>query len=195
MSEQRNLLLAVVLSMAVVFGWQYFVGAPKITEEQARQQQIAQLQKGANPAAPPGTAPGAGSAPQATHNLPRAVALKQASARADIDTPTLDGSVNLTGGRFDDLRLRTYRETPDPNSPEIELLSPMASEHPYFAEFGWIAAAGSEQKTPGADTQWKIVEGDKLSPGHDITLGYDNDSGLTFSRRLSVDKNYMFTKI
>jgi YidC/Oxa1 family membrane protein insertase len=193
MSEQRNLLLAVVLSMAVVFGWQYFVGAPKITEEQARQQQIAALQKGANPAAPPGAAPGAGAAPQATHNLPRDAALKQASERAPIDTPTLDGSINLTGGRFDDLRLRAYRETPDPTSPAIELLSPMASEHPYFAEFGWIAAAGSAQKTPGADTQWKIVEGDKLSPGHDVTLGYDNESGLTFSRRLSVDQNYMFT--
>ena len=123
MSEQRNLLIAVVLSMIVVFGWQYFVGGPKIEQEQAQQQQIAAQQKPANPAAQPGAA----AAPAAGQKLPRAAALKQASQRTPIDTPTLDGSINLTGGRFDDLRLRTYRETPDPKSPEIELLSPMAA--------------------------------------------------------------------
>jgi YidC/Oxa1 family membrane protein insertase len=193
MSDQRNLLIAVILSMAVVFGWQYFAGKPQIAQEQAQQQQIAQQQKAANPAAQPapGIQPGAGA--QATHNLPRDAALKLSPQRAAIDTPTLDGSINLTGGRFDDLRLRTYHETPDPRSAEIELLSPMASEHPYFAEFGWIAAAGSPQKAPGADTEWTLVKGDKLAPGHDVELSYDNGQGLVFNRRVSVDKNYMFT--
>jgi len=193
MSEQRNLLIAVVLSMLVVFGWQYFVGDPKIKQEQERQhqQQTSQQLKPANPAVQPGAA----AAPAATHNLPRAAALKQSPERTQIDTPALDGSINLTGGRFDDLNLRTYHETPDPKSPEIELLSPMAAEHPYFAEFGWIAEKGSTQKTPGADTQWKLAMGDKLSPGHDVELTYDNDEGLTFTRRISVDTNYMFTII
>src|SRR3954462_6130298 len=111
MSEQRNLLLAIVLSMAVVFGWQYFVGRPKATEEQLRQQQTTEQQK-----ANPGAQPGAGVAPQAGQKLPRDAALKQVSQRAAIDTPTLGGSVNLTGARFDDLRLKNYHETPDPRS-------------------------------------------------------------------------------
>ena len=191
MSDHRNLLIAVVLSMAVVFGWQYFVGSPRIAEEQARQQQLAEQQK-ANPAASgPGAQPGA--AVSATRNLPRDAALKLSPQRTPIETPTLGGSINLAGGRFDDLRLRNYHDTPDPRSPEIELLSPMASEHPYFAEFGWIAAAGSPQKGPGADTEWKLVKGEKLSPGNDVELSYDNAEGLTFNRRVSVDNNYMFT--
>src|SRR6478609_7670329 len=103
MSEQRNLLLAIVLSIAVVFGWQYFVGPPKPTPEQLKQQQTTAQQK-ANPAAQPGAAV------QAGQKLPRDAALKQASERATIDTPTLGGSINLTGGRFDDLRLKLYRE-------------------------------------------------------------------------------------
>lgn len=188
MSEQRNLLLAIVLSMIVVFGWQYFVGPPKPTPEQLKQQQIAEQQK-ANPAAQPG----AGAAPQPGQKVPRDIALKQAAERASIDTPTLTGSINLTGGRFDDLRLKHYHETPDPKSAEIELLSPLQAEHPYFAEFGWIAEQGAQQKTPDANVQWRLVQGDQLAPGKDIELAFDNGQGLTFTRRISVDQNYMFT--
>src|SRR5690349_12053992 len=117
MSEQRNLLLAIVLSMIVVFGWQFYVGPPKPTPDQLKQQQQT-AQQTANPAAP-----GVAGAPQG-QKLPRDAAVKQASGRAPIETPTLAGSINLTGGRFDDLRLKNYHETPDPKSPEIELLSP-----------------------------------------------------------------------
>jgi YidC/Oxa1 family membrane protein insertase len=184
MSEQRNLFLAVVLSMAVVFGWQYLVGVPKMQEEQARQQQIAEQQNQAPQNVP---------APAAPKALPRTEALAESSQRADVDTATLAGSVNLTGGRFDDLRLRNYRETPDPKSPEIELLSPRAAEHPYFAEFGWIAAEGAADPVPGETTQWQLAQGDKLAPGRDIELSYDNGQGLVFRRHISVDDRYMFT--
>src|SRR6059058_1635970 len=101
MSDQRNLLIAVVLSMLVVFGWQYLVGVPKMQQEQAKQAESLQQQK-LNPAAPPGAASLA-----ATAGVPRADALAKSSARAGIDTPKLAGSINLTGGRFDDLRLRS----------------------------------------------------------------------------------------
>ena len=135
MSDQRNLLIAIVLSMVVVFGWQYLVGVPKPLQPAARQTQALQLQKPATPAKP---AANAATAPQAAANG----AAPAATARAAIDTPALSGTINLTGGRFDDLRLRHYHETPDPRSPEIVLLSPVASEHPYFAEFGWLSAQG-----------------------------------------------------
>ena len=181
MSEQRNLLIAVVLSMVVVFGWQYLVGVPKMEAERAKQAQTAQAPKPAVPA------------PAAPRIVPRAQIVAPSAARTAILTPTLNGSINLTGGRFDDLRLRNYHETPDPKSPEIELLNPMGSEHPYYAEFGWTAAAGSTAAAPDADTPWKLTQGATLSPGHDVTLGYDNGQGLIFTRHISVDDRYMFT--
>jgi len=187
MSDQRNLLIAVVLSMIVVFGWQYLVGVPKLEQEQQRQTEALQQQNQA-----PAAQPGAGAVPQAGR-LPRDQALGQSPQRAAIDTPTLGGSINLIGGRFDDLRLHNYHETPDPKSPEIELLSPMAAEHPYFAEFGWIAEQGTQQPVAGANTEWRLVQGNKLSPGNDIELAYDNGQDLVFTRRISVDTNYMFT--
>jgi YidC/Oxa1 family membrane protein insertase len=182
MSEQRNLLLAVVLAMVVVFGWQYFAGVPKMQQEQAQQQNTA-LNQPAKPAA---------AAPAAPQGVPRAQAIKQAP-RTPVMTPTLDGSIDLRGGRFDDLKLRDYRDTPDLNSPEIDLLSPATAEHPYFAEFGWLAAPGSNQKVPDENTQWRLAKGDTLSPGHDVELTYDNGQGLTFTRHIAVDDEYMFT--
>jgi len=184
MTEQRNLFLAIILMLVVVFGWQYLVGVPRLQQEEARQAEIAKKQNDALKAP---------AAPTAARAVPRAEAIAQASARAGIATPTLQGSINLTGGRFDDLRLAQYHETTDPTSPTIELLSPATADHPYLAEFGWIPAQGEMQSAPGADTQWQLVQGDTLAPGKDIELAYDNGSGLTFTRHISVDNRYMFT--
>src|SRR5215510_3881455 len=153
MNEQKNLFLAIVLMMAVLFGWQYLVAVPRMQEEQAK---LAQQKKTEQPLAP-GTAstPGVGAPQSVPSVVSRADALAQSPARAKIETPTLDGSINLIGARFDDLRLRQYHETPDDRSPEIELLSPMAAEHPYVAEFGWIAGQGETQAMPSADSMWR----------------------------------------
>jgi YidC/Oxa1 family membrane protein insertase len=187
MSEQRNLFIAVLLSMIVVFGWQYLVVAPRMQEEQARQAEV-QAEQQAQQAVP-----GAAGSAAPEKPLPRAEAIAQSGTRAEIATPKVGGSINLTGGRFDDLRLRTYHETPDPKSPEIELLSPLNAEHPYFAEYGWVAAQGANQAAPGPDTKWTLAQGGTLSPGNDVELTYDNGTGLTFTRHISVDANYMFT--
>jgi YidC/Oxa1 family membrane protein insertase len=189
MTEQRNLLLAVLLSMIVVFGWQYFVIGPQMQEERARQAELQAQQQVQQEAQ--GGVPGVAS-PNA-QPLSRAEAIGQSGARVEIATPSLDGSINLTGGRFDDLRLRKYRATPDPQSPEIELLSPLGSLFPWVSEHGWVARSGENQSVPTRDTQWTLAQGSTLSPGNDIELTYDNGTGLTFTRRISVDANYMFT--
>jgi YidC/Oxa1 family membrane protein insertase len=186
MNEQRNLFLAIILMMVVLFGWQYFVAVPRMQEEQTK---LAEQQKTDMPALTPGVG-----TPQGVQRVvTRSEALAQAPARVPIETPTVDGSINLAGARFDDLRLRSYRETPDPRSPEIELLSPVAAEHPYVAEFGWIAGQGESQNLPNAETLWQRSGTGTLSPGNDVELTYDNGQGLTFTRRISVDDRYMFT--
>src|SRR5581483_3034991 len=75
-------------------------------------------------------------------HLSREAALKASGSRVAIDTPMLDGSIQLKGGKIDDLRLRTYHETTDPKSPEIVLLAPKSTDYPYFAEFGWVGSGG-----------------------------------------------------
>ncbi|MES2095882.1 MAG: membrane protein insertase YidC [Pseudomonadota bacterium] len=109
--------------------------------------------------------------------------------RIDIETPSLKGSINLKGARIDDLVLTTYKETIDKKSPPVRLLSPAGTQDAYFAQFGW---QDNGLKPPSADTVW-AHSGDKLSPGHPVTLTARNDQGQLFAIQLTVDDQYMFT--
>ncbi|NJL50655.1 MAG: membrane protein insertase YidC, partial [Blastochloris sp.] len=116
-----------------------------------------------------------------------------ASSRVAIETASLKGSVNLRGGRIDDLALRKYRETVDPKSPSIELLSPSASQHPFYAEFGWVAPPNVNIPLPGPDTEWTAESKEPLSEATPVVLTWDNGKGLVFRRTIAVDDRYMFT--
>jgi YidC/Oxa1 family membrane protein insertase len=215
MIDNKNTIIAIILSAVVLIGWQYFIGGPeqKAREEQAQlqqqkqqthQTQQTQPAKQAAPAAKPGeasqppatepgapTVPGQATAPAAATSLTRAEALKQ-SARVPISTGSIRGSIALKGGRIDDLFLTQYRETIDPKSPPILLLSPSGAPMPFYAEFGWTGAAGSHLKLPNSSTVWKQEGSGALSVGHPVTLTYDNGQGLQFRRTISVDNQYMF---
>jgi YidC/Oxa1 family membrane protein insertase len=196
MTDSKNLILAIVLSILVLIGWQYFIAGPEI--ERARQQQIAEQQPATEPGA---TTPGATGAPPvpgaptttaaATATLTRAKALAQ-SPRVAIATTRVSGSVNLRGGRIDDLHLNDFHETVDPTSPTIILLSPTGGPNGYFAEFGWIGEPNSAA-VPGPDTLWTAPAGAKLTESTPLSLTFDNGAGLTFTRKIAVDENYMFT--
>ena len=156
--DQNNLIFAVALSILVLMGWQYFFARPELQHEQARQEfnkKIDAQNKQATPdnppnvastpIAPPSTDTPTGAHPPAAAVVSREVAL-QSSPRLKIETPSLDGSIDLKGGRIDDLVLTKYRETVDPNSPKVVLLSPSGSPEPYFAEYGWVPQSGSAIK-------------------------------------------------
>jgi YidC/Oxa1 family membrane protein insertase len=139
--------------------------------------------------APNGPAPAVAAAK--TDSETRAQALAD-SVRIPIRTPSLSGSIALTGARIDDLTLIKYHRTVDPHSPNITLLSPPGSPQPYYAEFGWVA--GSGVKTPGPDTIWHPTNPNAvLTVDHPVALTWDNGAGLRFVRTYGVDKDYMFT--
>jgi len=185
----RNLILAVVLSAAVLFGWQYFVAAPAMKAEQARQ---ALLHKEETKPAAPGSVP---TVTGGAAHLTRDKALEAGGTRIRIDTPDVDGSLLLKGARLDDLRLKKYRETVDPKSPEIILLAPKGTAYPYFVDFGWANSPGVNQPLPDDKTPWKLKNGSVLSPGKTVTLEWDNGHGLLFTRDISIDDKYMFTVV
>ncbi|WP_428028859.1 membrane protein insertase YidC [Ancylobacter sp.] len=198
-SENRNMILAIVMSMAVLIAWQFFSGVPQMeqqrqaAQQQAQQQAQAPGQAGTDAGAlapTPGTV-----APSASGAAPRAMTRAEALARTPriaIDTPSVVGSVALKGGRIDDLSLKGYHETVDNSSPIIVLLSPSGGPNPFYAEFGWVPGAGSAVAVPGADTVWTAPEGARLTPETPLLLTWDNGAGLTFRRTLSIDANYMF---
>ena len=180
--DTRNLILAIALSALVLIGWNFFF-APPPRPAHAPQTPIAA--GSANSAAAPQTA-----APAADVVKPRTEALA-ATPRVKLDTPGLGGSINLEGGEIDDVFLKGYRDTIDPNSPNVVLFSPADSAEPYWAETGFVTPDKSV-KTPSRTTRWTSADGE-LTPGHPVTLTYDNGEGLLFSRAIAVDDKFMFT--
>ncbi|TIQ96595.1 membrane protein insertase YidC [Mesorhizobium sp.] len=203
MENNRNFFITIALSVLILTLWQVFYMNPKMEQqrEQARiEQQRVEAQKkeaqGTNPGAAGAPAPAPGAIPTApggetvtVESRDQAVA---ATKRVKIDTPSLEGSINLTGARLDDLELKHYTETVDKNSPEIQLLNPQALPTGYFAEIGFVGT-DKTGAVPSSDTVWSVEGNPTLTPSTPVTLTYTNDKGLTFKRTISVDNDYMFT--
>ena len=212
MTDNRNTIIAVILSGLVLIGWQYFFNIPQMEKQRAAEHAQSELAKNAatpapaanpsaanpsgaatsTPPAAPGTAPTVNQPAAATTVVSRDAAIA-ASPRIKIETPRLNGSISLKGARIDDLSLVQYRDTVDPTSPAIVLFSPSGTSEPYYAEFGWVAASGSNAKIPDQNTPWQQDGSGSLTPDHPVTLKWDNGEGLTFSRTISIDDRYLFS--
>ena len=203
MTDNRNTILAVILSGLVLIAWQYFYNVPQMEKQRAQSQTQAELQKATPQSAPGSTTPQAGSTPTANApaiNQPASAApvisreaAIAATPRIKIDTPRVIGSISLKGARIDDLALVQFRETVDPTSPAIVLYSPSNTASPYYAEFGWVPATGTTSRIPDQTTVWEQEGTGALSPNNPVTLKYDNGEGLTFRRTIAIDDRYLFT--
>jgi YidC/Oxa1 family membrane protein insertase len=202
MLENRNTIIAIILSGLVLIAWQYFYNIPQMERQRAQQQQ-AELTKPAQPAPAPAASPSAqpqagnapSAAPAANANAPVADRDEAigASPRVKVETPSVVGSIALKGARIDDLSLVKFRETVDPHSPPIVLYSPSGTAAPYYAEFGWVGAAGTNVRLPDQSTVWQQENTGSLTPTNPVTLKYDNGEGLIFRRTISIDDRYLFT--
>ncbi len=188
MTDQRNLILAIVLSIGIILAFQFLYELPRLRQaEQLAQQQAATqpVQPGQTPAptdaVPPGTLPA----------QPEAAPAAAAAPRLPIDNGRLHGSVSLAGARIDDVTLADYHVTVERNSPEIVLLRPAGHPDAYFAEFGWVAATPGVV-VPDARTPWRS-DATGLRRDQPTTLRWDNGQGLAFEKVLTLDDGYMFT--
>ena len=199
--NNRNLFITIILSVVILTVWQVFFMNPRIEAQreaaQIEQERIAAQSSPSTdkPGQPAGTVPGtpqasvpgtAGAA--AAANREAAVA---ASQRIRIDTPKLIGSINLAGARIDDIELRDYHTQVDKNSPNIQLLNPATMANGQYAEIGYVAPADAGQM-PGPETVWTAPANAVLTPSTPVTLTFVNDKGVSFTRTVSVDDEYMF---
>ncbi|WP_294610089.1 membrane protein insertase YidC [Roseovarius sp.] len=186
--QNKNLILATALSFIVILVWFVMFPPPETPP--------------VDPNAPvptasqDTTAPVAGASDVATAEAAstETVVAEASAPRLTIDTPSLQGSISLQGGRIDELFLKNYRETIEPESDIVSLLAPVGSDEPYYALYGWAPGAGlTGESVPGANTIWTVQNGETLTPDSPITLSWDNGAGLKFLRELSVDEDFMFS--
>ena len=181
--DVKNIVLAVVLSTMVLLGWTVVADRFFPTEAPTPVASSAAPAGAPAPAALQGAAP-AIAGPGAILGRDAALA---ASPRVAIDTPRLKGSINLTGARFDDLVLPSYRQTNDKASPPVRLFSPSRTADAQFAQFGWVGALA-----PPATAVW-TADRPTLTSATPVTLSTTAPSGLVFRQKISVDKDFLFT--
>ncbi len=192
--QNKNLILATALSFIVILVWFVLFPPPEPPQQDATTAEATSETGNSATAPATATAPSAatGEAPAATDTAADETAPE--APRVPISTPSLEGSISLKGGRIDQLALRNYRETLEPDSDIVTLLSPVGSDHAYYALFGWAPGQGlSAETVPGANTIWDVESGQELTPDSPVTLVWDNGAGLTFRREISVDEKFMFT--
>jgi YidC/Oxa1 family membrane protein insertase len=180
--DKRNILLAMALSIAILFGWPiisgYFFPVANPPASQA-----------AGGPAPAPSRPQAGPVADGPQTIrDRALVLRE-SPRVAIETPKLRGSINLKGARIDDIVLPTYKQTVERASPPVRLFSPSGADDAYFASFGW---SGEGARLPDGNSVW-TADRARLTPDQPVTLRWENGTGQRFVIRLSVDRDYLIT--
>jgi YidC/Oxa1 family membrane protein insertase len=192
--ESRNTIIFFGLAIVLLMVYQFFVMEPQSRKRQA-ELKAKQAEASRAVAAPKGPVAPTVSA----GNLSRAAAVA-AFPRVPIETttqvkgktvPVLSGSINLVGGRIDDLLLDQYGQTVDKTSPRVDLLRPEGTANAWFADFTWRGqnVAG----LPDSNTLWTVKEGKVLTQSSPVVLTYTSPQGLEFNRRIAVDDHYMFT--
>jgi len=184
--ENRNVIIAVILSTAILIGWSMYFENPdeaqrKRLEIQGKTETQTNIQK---PETPQTTKA------NSTKAISRGEALKEGD-RVSIENSNLAGSISLRGAIIDDIVLKNYRETLDKNSKPIVVLSPKKSDEGYFVESGW-ATTKSDIKVPDNNSIWQIKDGKKLTPTTPVTLEWNNREGIIFSKKIEVDNKYLF---
>jgi YidC/Oxa1 family membrane protein insertase len=178
-NNSLNLIAAILLSIGIIFGWQYFYEKPRLAklanEQKTYSKQIEDAKKQ--------------SAPETTI-ISRDESLKNNGERLKIKSDLLSGSISLKGLRFDDLTLLQYRQKADDTSPFVELFSPGSAKNGYFAEVGWISN-NFPDLVPNSNSTWQ-ADSDEILPGKPVTLTWKNQ-GIEFKVIITMDKNYLFT--
>ena len=204
--NNSNFLMAVVLSLGVLLGWQFFVVEPRLAEERARQlaaaEEIAAFAENQGTGASPESelrAPDISGAPTVAGTAP-APSTKPAnndafadSPRLKIETEQLSGSIALMGARFDDLILADYAESLAADAPRQRILQAENEFGHWQVHHGWVGGEGANVTLPGPTSMWRVVDGTVLAPTSPVTIAHTTPEGVEFRQRIEVDNNFMFT--
>ena len=189
--NNKNLILASVLSMLVLLTWFYFF--PQEDYQPVATNQNAVSDNGI--AIAPSASNDIASAPSLTTTVSetREIALEK-TKRIEIKSNRIEGSLSLTGARIDDLKLLDYNVKLNDASEKVTLLSPAGGPSAYYILHGFSPAGSLDfNDVPTATTVWSIEDGDILTPSSPVFLKWNNNNGLIFYRKIEIDDDYMFT--
>ncbi len=176
----RNVLMAIVLSTLVLIVWATFFEAP-IVEQQNVENQIEKKESTSTPSI---------EEMESSKKISRNEAISKVK-RVKLENENIKGSISLEGGIIDDIIFKKYRKKLESDD-NVIFLNPKNSQEGYYIETGWASTGDNKLKLPLDNIIWKIKGNNVLTPGNPITLEWDNEEGLIFTKKIELDENFLF---
>ena len=191
--ESRNLILAIILSVGVLFIWSFFFEAPEqemlngeiesgdvseVNSNELDMEAIDEIERSL------------GITENDNIGLDEALSVDK---RVKIETSSIVGSINLKGLRIDDIVLKKYNETQEEFSEKIRVLQPIDTYDGYEVTFGWIKNQDANFETPNAESIWKVSNSNAtLTSNNEVEFEWSNTTGQTFITTIGLDEDYLF---
>ena len=191
--ESRNLILAIILSVGVLFIWSFFFEAPEqemlngeiesgdvseVNSNELDMEAIDEIERSL------------GITENDNIGLDEALSVDK---RVKIETDSIVGSINLKGLRIDDIVLKKYNETQEEFSEKIRVLQPIDTYDGYEVTFGWIKNQDANFETPNAESIWKVSNSNAtLTSNNEVEFEWSNTTGQTFVTTIGLDEDYLF---
>ena len=184
--DLRNVIFAIALSFAVLFGWSVIFETPKIEEEK-------NLQRTENESTnndKTSSVPSVNVENLKPTSISRDDAIKSTN-RIKFENENIEGSISLEGALIDDITFKKYNETLEGNK-KVTYLNPVGTNNGYFVETGWASSNIKKITLPNSETIWKIKGNNKLSEGNPVIVEWDNSSGIIFRKKIQLDDKFLF---
>ena len=184
--DLRNVIFAIALSFAVLFGWSVIFESPQVNEQKTSQQNESyQKTDGQN-----SDAPSVNVENKKVPNISRQDAIRSGK-RIKFENDNVKGSIALKGALIDDIVFKKYKSKL--NSDErVTYLNPADTDEGYFVETGWASSNIDKISLPTAKTLWKVKGNNKLSVSNPVIIEWDNNSGLIFRKKIELDEKFLF---
>ena len=181
MNEQRNLYLAIGISIAIIIFFQFLFPTQPIQTTSFEEDEVLE--------------PATSIDGQGNETISEIKSRDEALIETDrviFSNSSIEGSINLKGAILDDLILSKYKTSLEPGSDNIQLLLPEGTSNPYYIETGWKELKDTEVELPDLETLWK-TNSTNLTPSNPVTLSWTNNQNITFKINYTIDDEYMFS--
>ena len=180
--DTRNVLLAVILSTIVLVFWAVFF-EPPVTEQNTIEKTITSSEDSSSP-----------SISDEEKEIKKEASrdsIIDSTKRVKIENNNIIGSISLKGAIIDDVTFKNYKEKLD-SKKQVTFLNPKNSTNEYYIETGWASSGNEKTNLPVIDTLWKVKGNSKLTSQSPITLEWENNDGVIFTKKIELDDKFLF---
>ena len=180
--DNRNVFVAIALSMSVLLFWGAFFETPRNTAEQNNTQQV---EKNNNKSSIAPTI----NQPIIIKKVTREEAINK-NKRVAIENDNIIGSLSLEGALIDDISFKKHKQKVVDGENTV-FLYPQETENGFFIETGWTSI-GNQIKVPSNNSVWTVKGNNTLTEKSPVIIQWDNKEGIVFEKKIELDDKYLF---